>query len=346
MRCIPVHECQTMVIYDPEEKVTLYEFGIQIPVSESRVTHTFEKLQAHRILGGRIKEWHIETVKEKITKTDLLRVHSQEFVENLLSEELENEIIKAYELIDSKGKYYRYNPGAARLPLTQLYETTLRKVSGTFQCCKVALEKGFCFYFGGGLHHAQREYGNGFCLLNDIVIAIRKLQAENAISNAWVIDVDVHKGDGTAALTVGDESVTTLSIHMAEGWPLDSKKYDDTGKLKRSFIPSDIDIPIAAGEEHTYVTKLEQGLRKLEILPKPDIAIVVSGADPYEKDELPSTKLLNLSLNQLKERDQLVYNFLKNNDIPRAYLMAGGYGDSSWEVYGQFLEWVLLDNLG
>ena len=87
------------------------------------------------------------------------------------------------------------------------------------------------------------------------------------------------------------------------------------------------------------------GLLHLERLPPPDLAVVVYGADPYEKDELPSTADLKLSLEQLKKRDLLVYNFLKGRNIPRAYLMAGGYGEDCWKVYAQFLEWALLDEL-
>ena len=74
--------------------------------------------------------------------------------------------------------------------------------------------------------------------------------------------------------------------------------------------------------------------------------MVVSGSDPFEKDELPSTADLRLSLKQMMQRDQLVYGFLKERGIPGAYLMAGGYGQSSWQVYTQFLEWALKDNLG
>lgn len=334
-----------MIIYDQAEKMTLYEFGIEIPVSDSRASKTFEQLRSHRILGERIHDWHINTVKERISKTDILRVHSKGFVENLYSDQLEAEIIRAYELIDSHGQYHRYDPAKATIPLTDLFQIILNKVAGTLQCCRVALAKGFCFYFGGGMHHAQKDYGNGFCLLNDIVIALRKLQAEDVIKQAWVIDLDAHKGDGSAALTAGDDSVTTLSIHMAEGWPLDGEKYDGDGKLNPSFTPSDIDIPIAAGEEHLYVTRLKEGLNMLASRPTADIAVVVAGADPYEKDELPSAQLLQLSLEQLRERDLLIYDFLRNRSIPTAYLMAGGYGESVWEVYTQFLEWALLDNL-
>ena len=132
---------------------------------------------------------------------------------------------------------------------------------------------------------------------------------------------------------------------MAQGWPLDGDKYDNNGNLNPSFIPSDIDIPIAPGEDHRYVNALRQGLDRLDTFPTPDIAVVVSGADPYEKDTLPSTSGLKLSLEQLKTRDIMVYNFLKERGIPRAYLMAGGYGEHAWEVYAQFLEWALLDFL-
>ena len=100
------------------------------------------------------------------------------------------------------------------------------------------------------------------------------------------------------------------------------------------------------GEDSLYVARLQEGLNKLESYPGPDLAVVVSGVDPFEKDELPSTGDLKLSLEQLMERDLLVYRFLQDRGIPSAYLMAGGYGQNSWKVYAQFLEWALLDNLG
>jgi acetoin utilization deacetylase AcuC-like enzyme len=272
-------------------------------------------------------------------------VHSKGYVARLYSDKLEDEIIRTFELIDDKGRYFRYLPDKATLPLSQLFDRLLFKAAGTVQCCRVALEKGFCYAFGGGMHHAQRDYGAGFCLINDIVVALRKLQAENLIRTAWVIDLDAHKGDGTAVLTAEDSSITTLSIHMADGWPLDGEPYDHRGRMNPSFMPSDIDIPVAAGEDHLYVAKLKEGLEKLAGSEPPDLAVVLAGSDPYEKDELPSTVELKLSLAQLKERDLLVYHFLKAKRIPRAYVAAGGYGKHAWEADYQFVEWALLDNL-
>ena len=334
-----------MIIYDKKLKEGLAEFGIEIPIHHSRAASTFEKLKGHRILGPKIGQWHISSINETITRKDLLRVHSGEYVARLYSDQLEDEIIKTFELIDDNGRYYRYNPDNATLPLAKLFDRLLFKAAGTVQCCRVALEKEFCFVFGGGMHHAKRDYGAGFCMVNDIVIALRKLQADNLIRTAWVIDLDAHKGDGTAVLTEEDSSITTLSIHMAHGWPLDGEAFDQHGKLNPSFVPSDIDIPVAAGEEHLYVSKLEVGLEKLIGNGPPDMAIVLSGSDPYEEDELPSTGELKLSLEQLNERDLLVYHFLKSHRIPRAYVTAGGYGERAWEVDWQFIKWALLDNL-
>jgi acetoin utilization deacetylase AcuC-like enzyme len=335
-----------MILYDQDLNEGLLEFGIEIPVLASRTAKTFDYLKHHRILGPHIRRWHVSKIEEQITKADLLRVHSKAYVDKLHSPELEKEIIRTFELIDQQGNYYRYKPQKATLPLTRLFDRTLTTVASTVQCCRVALARNFCFAFRGGMHHGQKDFGNGFCMLNDIVIAIRKLQAENLVHTVWVIDVDAHKGDGTAALTQGDGTITTLSIHMAHGWPLDGEKNDPDGNLNPSFIASDIDIPMARGEDHLYITRLQAGLDALDSRPTPDLAVVVCGSDPYEKDELPSASDLKLTLEQLKERDRRVYRFLKARGIPGAFLMAGGYGENSWKVYVQFLEWALLDRLG
>ncbi len=340
-----LNSIKDMIIYDPNMKEGLVEFGIEIPLSRSRAATTFAKLERDPVLAPKVDLWHIGRINETITRSDLLRAHSAEYVKRLYSDQLEEEIIKTFELIDENGRYYRYNPDNATYPLIRLFDRLLLKVAGTVQCCREALEKNFCFVFGGGMHHAKREFGAGFCLVNDIVVALRKLQSENLIRTAWVIDLDAHKGDGTAVLTEEDSSITTLSIHMANGWPLDGDAYDSQGRLNPSFVPSDIDIGVAAGEEHTYVARLQEGLDKLGSIGPPDLALVLAGSDPFEKDELPSTAELKLTLAQLKERDQLVYHFLKSQHIPRAYVAAGGYGENAWEVDWQFLQWALPDNL-
>jgi acetoin utilization deacetylase AcuC-like enzyme len=206
----------------------------------------------------------------------------------------------------------------------------------TYESSKAALKSGFSYYLGGGMHHAMSFTGRGFCVINDIAIAIAKMQKENLIKHAWVIDVDAHKGDGTAEIFHQNENVSTMSIHMQKGWPLNSGSDADPW-----FIPNNIDIGIMPGEEDSYLVKLLAGLLSMEnTRPWPDLVILVNGADPFEADELESAKEIKLSKEIMLERDMMLYNFFKDSHIPQSYVMAGGYGKRSWEIYAQFLEFV------
>jgi len=320
---------------------SLADYGINIPSLKSKSESTFLKLKNHPLLKKHINDWFIKLNNKLINKDDLLRVHSKEYIDRLYSDKLTEEIIKTYELDYQNNDYTRYDPSKSKHSLVHILKRTLNNVNGTYQCCLTALDKDFCFFLGGGLHHAQKDYGNGFCLLNDIIIAIKKLQFEKKVKNIWIIDVDAHKGDGTAALTKDDDTIITLSIHMSKGWPLNEKKYYENGMLNPSFIPSNIDIPIKKGKEKNYNNKLFKGLKSLSKYKIPDLAVVVSGADPYENDELESANDIKLTKEQLKERDLMIYDFLKDKKIPSAYLMAGGYGKEAWQIYYQFLEVVL-----
>jgi acetoin utilization deacetylase AcuC-like enzyme len=330
-----------MIIYNPHIPASLLEFGIQIPIHDNRTTQTFEALQAHPEIGPNLHRWHCDRIHQWLTRRDLLRVHSTAYVDDLYSDQLEKIITSTYELIDPDGNSYRYDPDKATRPLTDLFQRTLHKASGSAQCAQTALSDGFCYYFSGGMHHAHPDHGSGFCMINDIVIAARKMQAEQGIGRVWIIDTDAHKGDGTAAATAGDDSIITLSIHMENGWPLDGPPMLADGREHPAYAPSDIDIPIASGQEQIYLNRLEQGLKTLASSSPADLAIVVSGADPWEMDELPSTSGLNLTMEQLRDRDLMVYGFLKNHQVPAAFLMAGGYGKEVWKVFSQFLTWVL-----
>ncbi len=330
-----------MVLLRKGRRISVRDYGIDIPVAHNKASKTLESLVSHPILGQHIDKWYRESKEPRLTKADLLRVHSRDYIDRLFSPDGEREIMKTYELIDENGFTDRYKPEMAKLPLQDLVDRAIESATGTYECYKIALSEGFCFYFGGGSHHGQRDFGNGFCIINGIVVAVRKLQAEELVKNVWIIDLDAHKGDGTAALTLDDPSVITLSIHMAKGWPLNGEEYDEMGRFNLSYTPSDIDIPIDSGEEELYNRRLGEGLAKLSQYPKPDVAVVVSGVDPYEKDELPSTACIRLTKEHLGERDRMVYTFLKEREIPRAYLMAGGYGQSSWEIYVQLLTWAL-----
>ncbi|MFO7849884.1 MAG: histone deacetylase [Spirochaetia bacterium] len=317
---------------------SLADFGIEIPVLDTRATRTLEELRALPGTEDLIDSLLITDRRESLSEEDLLRAHEAEYIDRFLHSDRRGALYDAYELIDENGNFQRYNPSSAAYPLEQLCDVILTKTSGSLHCMRTALQEEFCFYFGGGHHHAHYDFGHGFCPINDAVIGIRRLQAEGAVKTAWIIDGDAHKGDGTAAITREDPSIRTLSIHMAKGWPLSRFPLTKEGKLHPSFIPSDIDIPISAGREGEYAERLREGLLQLDEYPAPDIAVVLFGADPYSRDQLESAKLLRLTLPQLKRRDDTIFSFLSERNIPAAYLMAGGYGPHAWEVNYRFLK--------
>jgi len=323
-----------MILYNPECDLKFSEYGVEIPIVDDRALKVFESLKKD---DPSLSYFPFEKIPS-ITRDDLLLAHNKDFVDRLYGSyaELEREMLSCYELVDEDGHYHRYNPKKAKKDFTRAFDVVLKQVGLTYACASEALKNGFSYFLGGGMHHAMSFGGRGFCLVNDIVIALRKLQNENKIQTAWVIDVDAHKGDGTSEITKADRSIITLSLHMKEGWPLDSGSVRDPW-----FIPCNIDVGIDVGEESTYLEKLQAALNELEAnYPKADIAIVVDGADPFEADELESTEKLKLSKEQLLERDKLIYEFLKSRNIPQAYVMAGGYGHRAWEIYTQFLKFV------
>lgn len=330
------------VLFDDMASLNLQKFGIHVPLTDLRAHRVKEYLENENIILStpeNATEW------ASFSSTHLKLAHNDQYVQKLSTTENEKKqaIIDCFELVDEKGKYNRYDPSQSEYSLDLLTENILNQARGTLQATLTALDFGESYFLGGGYHHAMSFGGRGFCLINDVVIAARWLQQNKGLKNIWIIDVDAHKGDGTAQLTENDPTIQTLSIHMADGWPLDSQKYDKEGQLNPWFIPSNIDIPIHAGQESQYLLKLEKGLDDLKnSSPQlPDMAFVVQGSDPFEKDELPSASLLKLSLEQMLQRDILVYNFLKKLNIPQVYTMSGGYGDYVYQVYCQFLKYVL-----
>ncbi|TVQ24511.1 MAG: histone deacetylase [Spirochaetaceae bacterium] len=338
-----------MIVYDSESHISLGDYGILIPVAPDRSARVLSEIETRLAARGISRDqWLASPEPVELTRGDILRVHSPEYVERLYGPELEQAVLEAFELIDDQGKPHRYAPETAVRSMHELFASMLRWTARSYQAGVEALSnKGrFCYHLGGGAHHGHYAFGHGFCIVNDIVVSIRKLQAEHAVRTAWVIDLDAHKGDGTAALTQGDESVTTVSIHMAAGWPLDLPEIGPTGVPHPSYIASDYDIPVAAGEEAEYLPRLEAALAALDSRDKPDVAYVVGGVDPYEHDGLPSTQSLRLTLEQLVARDAMTFDFLRDRGIPQAWLMAGGYGERAWEPYVPSIEYAVVHSLG
>lgn len=331
-----------MVLFDKRTELDFPSFGIEIPTFDSKKSNTLSALSGNRKLEGAGSNWLIEGFEDIYTLDDLLRVNAWDYASGFFDLRAEERLISGFELINSDGTHNRWKPENASKPLRDLVPRLLKMEAGTYRASRIALDTGFCHYLGGGAHHGHRDFGHGFCPLNDTALAICKLQTERVVNGVWVIDLDAHKGDGTAAIFADRKEVTTLSIHMARGWPIDGSLSNN----HPSWIPSDIDIPVESGEEQRYLERLEMAYKKLESGPKPDLAIVLAGADPWENDALPSTKLLNLSFEEITQRDRLTYLFLEYIGVPSLWLTAGGYGENSWQIHAAFLEWALARRLG
>lgn len=193
------------------------------------------------------------------------------------------------------------------IPVSQrMLEGLWKMTGGTILAARHALQYGTGFNIGGGFHHAFRSHGEGFCAVNDVAVAVRKMQAEGLIRRALIIDCDVHHGNGTASIFAGDPDVFTFSIHQKNNYP----------EVKPpSSLDIDLDDLTCDGE---YLKQLEAGLAKITF--EPDLIIYLAGADPYAEDQLGG---LLLTQNGLRTRDRMV--FRKWPSTPIATVLAGGY---------------------
>jgi acetoin utilization deacetylase AcuC-like enzyme len=186
---------------------------------------------------------------------------------------------------------------------------SLASVGGTLGASADALERGWGGNLAGGTHHAFRAEGSGYCVFNDMAVAIQSLRQEGRIRRAAIVDLDVHQGDGTALIFEGDEEVLTLSIHGEKNFPF---------RKQRSRI--DIALPDDTGDEE-YLRTLEEVLpRVLEF--RPEIIFYQSGVDALDTDTLGR---LNLSLAGLSARDGMVMRAVHAAGIPLVITLGGGY---------------------
>jgi acetoin utilization deacetylase AcuC-like enzyme len=225
---------------------------------------------------------------------DLLRVHTREWVTKLRTGALSAAEIERLEI--------PYSP--------EMVEAVWLAVGGSILAGDLALRHGLGFNIGGGFHHAFPDHGEGFCPLNDVAVAIRRLQHEGRIQRAMVVDVDVHHGNGTAAVFHDDPSVFTLSIHQYRNYPFEKP-------------PSDLDIHLEdACSDEEYLHRLAERYPPAMFEFQPDLIFHVAGADPYHQDQLGG---LALTLEGLKRRDRLVIETARRQGIPVAVVLAGGY---------------------
>ena len=261
------------------------DLGVHVfPIGKYRLV--YEELERRGLLKGRLVE------PEAAGPADLLLVHDPAYVEDL---------------IDARSTE---RTASSELPISKaIVQAVLLAAGGSIRACEEALQKGSAVNLAGGFHHAFPGRAEGFCYVNDMAVAVRRLQDERAGIKVAIIDCDLHQGNGTAFIFKEDRSVYTFSMHQRDLYP---PKQDSSW---------DIHLKNGVGDDE-YLAHLQQAIPAILEKFKPDFVLYQAGADPYEGDQLGDLKL---TIEGLKRRDDLVFGRCRERGVPVAALLGGGY---------------------
>ncbi|HEV8376947.1 MAG TPA: histone deacetylase [Candidatus Polarisedimenticolia bacterium] len=272
----------------------VYSDGYYLKLGE----HVFPAVKYRRVKERLLEEKIVEPSDlrepEPATDDDLLLVHTPSYIQKL-----KMGTFSPVEVMRHEVPYSR-----------ELVDAFVLGAGGSILAARLALDDGIAVNLGGGFHHAFPDHGEGFCLIHDVAVAIRRMQKERKIEKAMVVDCDVHQGNGTAAIFKKDPDVFTLSLHQLNNYP--------TWKP-----PSSLDVDLSDGvQDAEYLEKLKEGLDSALRQLVPDMLFYVAGADPYKEDQLGG---LGLTLEGLVKRDVLVLRTARQRKIPAHVTFAGGY---------------------
>jgi len=308
----------------------VYSDAYYLPIGE----HVFPAEKYRRIRDRLLATGVAETTDflepQPATDRDILLVHKPDYVHKLKTgtlsprEEMEMEVPYSRDLVDAFWL----------------------AAGGSILAARQALDDGVGISIGGGFHHAFPDHGEGFCMIHDVAVAIRRLQRDDKIRTAMTVDCDVHQGNGTAAIFAGTRTASAL-LPSAGASTLDSSSLNSTlpGKIRGAHAgevftislhqhnnyplwkpPSsiDVDLPDGIGDDDYLAwldNALSSGLRQFE----PDLICYLAGADPYKEDQLGG---LSLTIEGLKQRDELVFRVARARNIPVMVTYAGGYAQN------------------
>jgi len=308
----------------------VYSDAYYLPIGEHVFPAEKYRRTRDRLLATGVADVGDFLEPEPATDQDILLVHTPEYVHKLKTgtlsprEEMEMEIPYSRDLVDAFWL----------------------AAGGSILAARQALVDSVSVSIGGGFHHAFPDHGEGFCMIHDVAVAIRRLQRDDKIRTAMTVDCDVHQGNGTAAIFAGTRTasaplpsagastlnssslssasaakirgahsgeVFTISLHQHNNYP-----------LWKPASSIDVDLPDGIGD-HDYLSWLDNalssGLRQFE----PDLICYVAGADPYHEDQLGG---LALTIAGLKRRDELVFRVARARGIPVMVTFAGGYAQN------------------
>jgi acetoin utilization deacetylase AcuC-like enzyme len=225
----------------------------------------------------------------------LLLVHTPEYVRRFRE--------GALDAAELRRLGFPWSPG--------LVERSYRAVGGTIAAARHALEHGLAMNLAGGTHHAFPDHGEGFCVFNDVAVAVRLLRRDGLARRVTIVDLDVHQGNGTHAIFARDADVYTFSMHGGKNYPFHK-------------VAGTLDLELADGTgDDAYLDMLRDALPRVLAASSPDLVVYIAGADPHEGDQLGR---LALTFDGLSRRDAFVLDSCREVGIPVAITIGGGYG--------------------
>ena len=268
--------------------------------------HKYAKIYRALLAGGALRAGDV-FVPHPVTDEQVLRVHSRAFLESLGSSRAVGRYLEQPKI----GKM----PG--RLADAAIVSAFRHATGGTVLAARLAMRHGVAINLAGGYHHAKPDAGEGFCIYNDIAVAIRDLQARRLARRALVVDLDVHQGNGTAVCFRGDESVFTFSMHEGDIYPVPKETSD-----------LDVELPAGMGDE-AYLRILAGHLPRLLERARPDVVILQAGCDTLAGDPLAR---LAMTPGGIVRRDAMVIDACVRRGVPVVMTLGGGYSAGAWRA--------------
>lgn len=254
----------------------------------------YERLRQRVLAEGTVPDAAMHD-PQRVAYDDLLRVHERAYVERFAAGTLTPAEVRRLGFPWSR----------------ELVERSLRATGGTCEAAAFALDAGVAMNLAGGTHHAFPDHGEGFCVFNDVAVAIRALQHTGRIARAAVVDLDVHQGNGTHFIFAADPSVYTFSMHGGRNYPFHK-------------VPGNLDVELEDGTgDDAYLDRLEAELPGVLARARADLVVYLAGADVHEHDKLGR---LGLTAGGLARRDVVVLEHCRDVGLPVAVTIAGGYG--------------------
>lgn len=290
------------VVYSSKSTIELFGLERMHPFDIKK----YDKIHKGLKSGGFVTE-DSSHAPEILTREDLLLIHSEQHLENLKDKQLVASYLEA--------------PMIANIPGINIDKHVVQPFitasGGTLKAARLAMKHGAAVNLGGGYHHAMPDKGEGFCIIADVPISIRKLQQEGVIKRALVIDTDIHQGNGTIVCLKNDPSTYTFSMHELDIYPWPKPA-------------GDLDLPVRKGvTDADFNGSLSRILPRVFKESKPDIVFHVAGCDSLAGDPLANGKM---SASGIAARDLLVYQYCQKHKIPYVMTLAGGYSKNAWKA--------------